>query len=65
MFSSTVTANVEKSIHKQIKNVNYTSKLDINEPSSETAPIFKILENTGEIMNTCTSIIVSKKKFPS
>lgn len=64
MLSSTVSAKVKESTNKQITNVNYTYKLNINEPSY-TTPVFGILDNSGDIMNTCSSIIVSKiKNYP-
>lgn len=63
MLSSAVSANVEESMNKQIKNINYTSTLNINEPSLNTTPIFRIMDNSGEIVNTCSSIIVRKIKI--
>lgn len=64
MLSSTVSSKVEESMNKQNKNDNYTYKLNINEPSY-TTPIFRILDYSGEIMNTCSSITVSKiKNYP-
>lgn len=47
-------------MNKHIKNVNYTYKLNINEPSLYATPIFRILDDSGEIMNACSSVIVSK-----
>lgn len=59
---STTSANTEEYIYKGIKNIEYTCKLDINEPSLKTTPIFRILNNNGEIdNNNCNSIIVSIK----
>lgn len=55
-------ANIEGSIYKGIKNIEYTSKLDINEPSLKITPIFRILNDNGEMDNNYyNSIIVSIK----
>lgn len=61
MLSSTIPANTEESVYRGINKVNYTSNLDINEPSlNSPVPIFRILNDTGDILNNCKSIIVSK-----
>lgn len=59
MSNSTMSANLEKSMYPGKNQFNYTSKLNINEPPSNTIPIFRVLKNNGEIMNDCNSIIVS------
>lgn len=54
--------NVEQSIYRGIKNVNYTSKLEINEPStSNPTPIYRVLNITGDIVIEDNSVIVSIK----
>lgn len=61
MLLSTVSANTEKAMYRGVNNMeyNYTSKLNINEPSSIPAPIFKVLDNnSGEIVNDCNSLVV-------
>lgn len=59
-----ISINLEESVnHKK----RYTYELDINEPSSlNSVPIFRILNNTGEIVSKCNAITVSlifKKEF--
>lgn len=62
MLLNSTLANIEESMYRGIKNIEYTCKLDINEPSLKTTPIFRILNNNGEIdNNNCNSIIVSIK----
>ncbi|XP_060833497.1 2-oxoisovalerate dehydrogenase subunit alpha, mitochondrial [Rhopalosiphum padi] len=59
MLSSTISANIEESVYRGINKVNYTSNLDINEPSlNSPVPIFRILNDTGDISSNCKSIIV-------
>lgn len=61
MLSSTISSNIEESVFKGINKINYTSSLDINEPSlNSPVPIFRILNDTGDISSNCKSIIVSK-----
>jgi len=61
MLLSTVSANIEERIHQEVKQVKYvyTPKLDIKEPSLTPAPIFRVLDNTGEIVNNCNLVVVS------
>lgn len=54
-----MSANIEKPTYPGIKKIDYTSKLNIDEPPLNTVPIFRILENNGEIVNNFNSIIVS------
>jgi len=61
MQSSTISANTEESVLHGINKINCTSSLDINEPSlNSPLPIFRILNDTGDISSNCKSIIVSK-----
>lgn len=58
--TSTISNNVKESlVYRGIAQVDYTTKLNINEPSLNSIPIFRVLNNTGEIINNCNSIIVS------
>lgn len=60
MLSSTTSCNVDESkIYSGIKKVDYTSELNINEPSLNAIPTFRVLNYAGEIVNNCNSIIVS------
>lgn len=54
-----MSSNIEDSIYRGINKVNFTPKLDINEPPLTSVPIYRILTDTGEIVNNCNSIIVS------
>ncbi|KAL4092117.1 hypothetical protein QTP88_026678 [Uroleucon formosanum] len=59
MLSSTISSNIEESVFKGINKINYTSSLGINEPSlNSPVPIFRILNDTGDISNNCKSIII-------
>jgi len=61
MLSSTISANIEESVLQGINKIDCTSSLDINEPSlNSPVPIFRILNDTGDISSNCKSIIVSK-----
>jgi len=61
MQSSTISANIEESVLHGINKINCTSSLDINDPSlNSPLPIFRILNDTGDISSNCKSIIVSK-----
>jgi len=61
MRRSTVSTNIQESKLQGIDKVNFTSSLDINEPSlNKPVPIFKILNDNGDILNNSKSIIVSK-----
>lgn len=59
MLLSTISVNTEEAVYQGVKKVEYTytSKLDINEPSLTPAPIFRVLDNTGETVNDCNSIV--------
>lgn len=60
LSSSLSTNNKDESISLGIKKIDYTSKLDINEPSlNQPVPVFRILNSSGEIVNNCNSIVVS------
>ncbi|KAL5235498.1 hypothetical protein ACI65C_002908 [Semiaphis heraclei] len=59
MRRSTVSTNIKESELQGINKVNFTSCLDINEPSlNNPVPIFRILNNTGDILNNSKSIII-------
>jgi len=61
MRRSTVSANIKESELHGINKVNFISNLDINEPSlNNPVPIFRILNDTGDILSNSKSIIVSK-----
>lgn len=51
--------SIEKPAYPGIKKIDYTSKLNIDEPPLNIVPTYRILENNGEIVNNCNSIIVS------
>lgn len=60
MFSSLIPNNIDGSVYRGIKKVDFTSQLDINEPSLlSPTPIYRILNNTGDIINDSNEIIVS------
>lgn len=61
MLGSTLsTNNGDEPIYLGIKKVDYTSKLNINEPSfNQSVPVFRVLNSSGEIVNNCNSIVVS------
>ncbi|CAI6363488.1 unnamed protein product [Macrosiphum euphorbiae] len=59
MLSSTISANIEESVLQEINKINCTSSLEINEPSlNSPVPIFRILNDTGDILSNCKSIII-------
>lgn len=56
---SSVSANLKESVNRGVNKIDYTSKLNINEPSSLIPiPIYRLLDYTGEIVNDCDSFIV-------
>lgn len=59
MLLSTVSVNTDEAVYQAVKKIEYvyTSKLDIKEPSLTPAPIFRVLDNTGETMIDCNSIV--------
>lgn len=61
MSSSTESCNVDSPLmYPGIKKVDYTSELNINEPSLNTIPTFRVLNYAGEIVvNNRNSITVS------
>lgn len=61
MLNSTVSTNIDETAYRGITKVDYTKTLNINEPSLNSIPTFRILNNTGDIINNCNSIIVSIK----
>lgn len=59
MPSSTISSAIEKSVYIGINKANYIFSLDINEPSlNSPVPIFRILNDTGDISSNCKSIII-------
>lgn len=55
-----MSANIEESVCQGINKVNCTSNLDITEPSlNNPVPMFRILNDTGDILSNCKSITVS------
>ncbi|XP_050421529.1 2-oxoisovalerate dehydrogenase subunit alpha, mitochondrial isoform X2 [Adelges cooleyi] len=58
-FKSSTSTNLEQPKHIGIKQVTYTNKLDIFEPSSlKTTPIFRVLDCAGELNKSAEAIIV-------